>query len=209
MSDLKLMEGEGSGYDLVYEKLVRDAKPLPEIHSDFTKVSVSVYSKTMNPEVVSILDYVDNHFTLTQKEYITLGIIASHKKLPTTQLAAYLQITQDDRARAWLGTLLEKEILVTHGKKKGTQYLLNPKLFGQANLNIVPSLKTMTPYELEALIKEDLKYNGQSTMSEIQERLKDVPNSEVQKLVYKMVEEEKLTTSGAKRNRSYELAKKK
>lgn len=209
MSDLRLMEGEGSGYDLVYEKLARDAKPMPEIESDFTKVSVTVFSKTMNPEVISILDYVDQHYKLTQKEYITLGLIASHKKMPTTQLTSYLQLSQEDRTRAWLGTLLEKEILVSYGEKKGTQYLLNPKLFEQAKLNITPSLKTMEPYKLEALIKEDLKFNGRSAMSDIKKRLKDAGEDNVQRAVYRLAAEKELITSGAKRNRVYELAKKK
>lgn len=209
MSDLRLMEGEGSGYDLVYEKLARDAKPMPEIESDFTKVSVTIFSKTMNPEVISILDYIDQHYALTQKEYITLGIIASHKKMPATQLSAHLQLSQDGRTRAWLGSLLEKEILVAHGEKKGTQYLLNPKLFEQARLNITPSLKTMESYKLEALIKEDLKYNGKSSMSEIRKRLKEVPEADIQKAVYKLVSDEDVATSGGKKFRVYELVKKK
>ncbi len=105
--------------------------------------------------------------------------------------------------------LLEKQILVTHGEKKGTQYLLNPKLFKQAKLEISPSLKTMEPYMLEALIKEDLKFNGNSKMSEIKNRLKGVEENDIQKSIYKLVEKEELTTKGARRNRSYELAKKK
>ncbi|TAF45799.1 MAG: hypothetical protein EAZ64_03615 [Sphingobacteriales bacterium] len=209
MSDLRLMEGEGSGYDLVYEKLARDAKPMPEIESDFTKVSVTVYSKTLNPDVISILDYIDKHYTLNQKEYITLGIIASHKKMPATQLASHLLLAHDDRTRTWIGTLLEKEIIVSHGEKKGTQYLLNPKLFEQAKLDITPSLKTMEPYMLEALIKEDLKYNGVSSLNDIKKRMKGVPENEVQKSVYKLVAEQEVITAGAKRNRIYELAKKK
>lgn len=209
MSDLRLMEGEGSGYDLVYEKLARDAKPMPEIESDFTKVSVTIYSKTMNPEVVSILDYIDKHYTLTQKEYITLGIIASQKKMPATHLATHLLLVEDDRTRTWIGTLLEKEIIVTHGEKKGTQYLLNPKLFEQAKLDITPSLKTMEPYMLEALIKEDLKYNGTSSMSDIKKRMKGVSESEIQKSVYKLVADKEIIPSGAKKNRTYELVKKK
>lgn len=209
MAHLRLMEGEGSGYDLVYEKLARDAKPMPEIESDFTKVSVTVFSKTMNPEVISILDYLEKHYTLTQKEYITLGIIASHKKMPATQLASHLQLSQDDRTRTWLGTLLEKEILVSHGEKKGTQYLLNPRLFEQAKLNITPSLKTMEAYQLEALIKEDLKYNGKSSMRAIKNRMKEVPEADIQKAVYKLVANEALTASGSKKSRVYELAKKK
>ncbi|MCC5943605.1 MAG: putative DNA binding domain-containing protein [Bernardetiaceae bacterium] len=209
MSDLRLMEGEGSGYDLVFEKLARDAKPMPEVESDFTKVSVTVYSKTMNSEVVSILDYIAKHYTLTQKEYITLGIIASQKKMPATQLASHLLLAQEDRTRTWIGTLLEKEIIVTHGEKKGTQYLLNPKLFEQAKLDITPSLKTMEPYMLEALIKEDLKYNGISSMSDIKKRIKGVSETEVQKAVYRLAADEDIIPKGAKRNRTYELAKKK
>lgn len=207
MSDLKLMEGEGSGYDLVYEKLVRDAKPLPKIESDFTKVSVTIESHSINPEVISILDYVEKNYQLTQKEYITLGIIASEKKLPAIQLAANLQLKQEDRTRIWLGSLLEKKILVTHGEKKGTQYLLNPMLFENAKIGISPSLKTMEPYKLEALIKEDLKYNNQSRMSDIRKRLDGVPEADIQKSIYKMVREGAIIPNGAKKNRTYELAK--
>lgn len=209
MSDLRLMEGEGSGYDLVYEKLARDAKPMPEIESDYTKVSVTVYSKTMNPEVVSILDYIDRHYTLTQKEFITLGIIASQKKMPATQLSSHLLLAQDDRTRTWIGTLLEKEILVSHGEKKGTQYLLNPKLFEQAKLDITPSLKTMEPYVLEALILEDVKYNPNSKMSQIQSRLVGAEKKDVQRAVYKLVKDKELIADGSLKFRTYILAKKK
>jgi ATP-dependent DNA helicase RecG len=207
MSDLKLMEGEGSGYDLVYEKLVRDAKPLPKIESDFTKVSVTIESHSINPEVISILDYVEKNYQLTQKEYITLGIIASEKKLPATQLATSLQLKQEDRTRIWLGSLLEKKILVTHGEKKGTQYLLNPMLFENAKIGISPSLKTMEPYKLDALIKEDLKYNNQSRMSDIKKRLDGVPEADIQKSIYKLVREGAIIPIGAKKNRTYKLSK--
>lgn len=83
------------------------------------------------------------------------------------------------------------------------------KLFEQAKLDITPSLKTMEPYMLEALIKEDLKYNGVSSMAEIKKRMKGVPEAEVQKAVYKLVAEQEILPEGAKRNRTYELAKKK
>jgi ATP-dependent DNA helicase RecG len=163
----------------------------------------------MNPEVVSILDYIDRHYKLTQKEYITLGIIASQKKMPATQLASHLLLAQDDRTRTWIGTLLEKEIIVSHGEKKGTQYLLNPELFKQAKLDITPSLKTMEPYVLEALIIEDIKYNPNSKMSQIQSRLVGANKKDVQRAVYKLVEEEELITEGSLKFRTYILAKKK
>lgn len=209
LSDLKLMEGEGSGYDLIFEKLSRDAKPFPQIENDFTKVAVTVYAGSVNPDVVSILDYIDKHFELTQKEYITLGVVATEKKILSTQLSGKLQLNQEDKMRSWIGSLLDKGILVSHGIKKGTGYVLNPELFAQAKLDISPSLKTLEPYKLEALITEDLKYNGRSKISEIQERLKEVPKADIQKAVYRMVENKDLKPEGGKRNRTYDLFKKK
>ncbi len=209
LSDLKLMEGEGSGYDLVYEKLARDAKPLPDIFSSFTKVAVTVYSGIINTEVISILDYIEKHYQITQKEYITLGLVATEKKILSTQLATKLQLNQEDYMRSWIGTLIDKGILVSQGIKKGTEYLLNPELFAQAKLDIIPSLKTIEPYKLEALIAEDIKYNGKSKLSEIQKRLKEISENDIQKTVYRMVEQGKVTTEGGKRNRTYSLFKKK
>lgn len=209
LSDLKLMEGEGSGYDLVYEKLARDAKSLPEIESDFTKVSVTIYAGVLNAEALSILDYIDTHYQLTQKEYITLGLIATEKKILSTHLAERLQLSQEDKMRSWIGSLIDKEILISQGIKKGTEYLLNPALFSQARLDLKPSLKTLEPYKLEALIIEDLKYNGKSKMKEIQYRLKEISGTEIAKYIYKMAKDGKIEKDGSDKTRVYFVVQKK
>jgi len=203
LHDLKLMEGEGSGYDLVYEKLSLDAKPFPEIESSYSKMMVSVRSSVIDEEALSVIDYVNKHFQLTQKETITLGIIATRKKLLSTQLSNALQLNQDEKLRHWLGTLPDKNILISRGVKKGTEYLLNPDLFSQAKLNLTPSLKTIEPFKLEALILEYLKLNGCNKLSKIQEGLAEVYPNDVRKAVYRLVEKEELVTDGAKRNRTY------
>ena len=149
LHDLKLMEGEGSGYDLVYEKLSLDAKPFPEIESSFTKMAVTVYSGIIDEEALSVIDYINKHFQLTQKEAITLGILGTHKKLLSTQISIALQLNAEDKLKYWLGTLLDKNILISRGAKKGTEYLLNPDLFSQAKLNLTPSLKTIEPHKLK------------------------------------------------------------
>ncbi len=205
LSDLKLMEGEGSGYDLVYEMLMRDAKPLPEIHNEFTKVAVSIFSNSIDLEQISILDYIDKHFQLTQKEYITLGIIASEKRILSTQLALKLQLTLEDKMKAWLGRLLEIGVIVATGVKKGTEYMLNPQLFSKAKLDLKPNLITIDLYKLEALLIEDLKFNGKSKMKEIQNRLKEIPQQRIQKTVYQLVEKMIFAVDGAKRNRQYSI----
>jgi ATP-dependent DNA helicase RecG len=209
LSDLKLMEGEGSGYDLVFEKLARDAKPLPKIDNDYTKVAVTVYSGTINKDAVSILDYIDKHFRLTQKEYITLGVVATEKKILSTQLASKLQLKQEDKMSVWVGSLIDKNILITQGIKKGTAYLLNPSLFSQAKLDIKPSLKTLEPYKIEALIVEDLRYNGKSKMTEIQNRLKEVPEDDIKKTVYKLSRDGDILKEGVPKKRYYYVIQKK
>jgi ATP-dependent DNA helicase RecG len=208
LHDLKLMEGEGSGYDLVYEKLSLDAKSFPEIESSFNKMIVTVQSTVLDEESLSVIDYVNKHFTLNQKETITLGVITTRKKLLSTQLTHELQLNQEDKLKYWLGSLLDKNILISRGAKKGTEYLLNPDLFSQAKLNLTPSLKTIEPYKLEAMIIEDLKYNGESKMKEIQNRMAEVYPSDIQKSVYRMVEKGELVTLGANRNRKYFIPKK-
>ena len=209
LSDLKLMEGEGSGYDLVFEKLVRDAKPLPVIESEFTKVSVTVFSGSIDQEVISILDYIDKHYQLTQKEYITLGIVATEKKILSTQLASKLQMSQEDKMKTWIGSLIEKGILITRGIKKGTEYLLNHEIFSQAKLDIKPSLKTIEPYVLENLIMEDLRYNGKSKMKEIQARLKEIASTEISKTVYKLSKNGNINKEGADKTTVYFIDSKK
>jgi ATP-dependent DNA helicase RecG len=209
LSDLKLMEGEGSGYDLVYEKLARDGKPFPEIVSEFTKVAVTVYSRIVDAEAISILDYIERHYQLTQKEYIALGVIASEKKILATRLASKLQLAQEEKMRSWIGNLTENSIIITHGIKKGTEYLLNPELFSQAKLDIKPSLKTLEPYKLEALIIEDLKYNGISKMKEIQNRLKEIPEKDIAKIIYRMAKNNTIEKEGADKSMKYFLVQKK
>jgi ATP-dependent DNA helicase RecG len=197
------MEGEGSGYDLVYEKLSLDAKPFPEIESTFNKMVVTVQSTVMDEEALSVIDYVNKHFQLTQKETITLGVIATRKKLLSTHLSNELQLSQEEKLKHWLGSLLDKNILISRGAKKGTEYLLNPDLFSKAKLNLTPRLKTIEPHKLEALIIEDLKYNGKSGMTAIKERLSEVYPNDIQKLVYKMAKKGIIEKEGADKNRVY------
>lgn len=209
LHDLKLMEGEGSGYDLVYEKLSLDAKPFPEIESTFTKMAVTVHSGIIDEEALAVIDYINKHFQLSQKESITLGIIATRKKLLSTQLSNTLQLNADDKLKYWLGTLLDKNILISRGAKKGTEYLLNPDLFSQAKLNLTPSLKTIEPHKLKALVLEDLKYNGKSSMKAIQQRLSEVLPNDIQKVIYKLAKDSEVETEGANRNKVYFLISKK
>lgn len=208
LHDLGLMEGEGSGYDLIYEKLGADAKQFPVIESDYNKISVTVYSNIIDEDALSVIDYVNNHFQLKQKDIIALGVIATHKKILSTELSQILQLNQEEKLIHWIGGLLNKSIIISRGSRKATEYLLNPDLFSQAKLNLKPSLKTIEPHVLEALIIEDVKLNGKSRMRDIQERLKEAYPKDIQKTVYRLVKTGILTPHGGNRNRTYLVKKK-
>lgn len=209
MHDLKLMEGEGSGYDLIYEKLSTDAKPFPTIESDFNKVSVTIESRIVDMQALRLTDYISKHFQLTQRERILVGIVARHQKILSTELSKILQLPEEERLRNWYSKLLDKNILLTQGKGKGNAFLINPKLLADSKLNLSPSLKTVEPYVLEQLVLTDIKNYPNSSISEIDSRIKDVSKKELQKVVYKLVENGDVDATGSKTYRKYILAEKK
>lgn len=204
MSDLKLMEGEGSGYDLIYELNGMEAKRPPFIESSFNETKVTLYSDIQNIDVLPLLDYTLNNYKLSQKGYIAFGAIAAETKIQATKLSSYLQLSDDDRLRSYVEPLLRDGIINKKGTKKGTTYYINPKLIANSKANIKTSLKTIEPYALKALIMEDLKYHPQSLISEIAERLPDVERSDLRKMVYSMVGNE-INAIGGKTYRRYEL----
>ena len=66
-------------------------------------------------------------------------------------------------------------------------YQVNPTLLANAKSNIVTTLRTIEPYVLKALIKEDLHRHPMSKISEIASRIPDVDMKEIRKIVYSMV----------------------
>jgi ATP-dependent DNA helicase RecG len=209
LHDLKLMEGEGTGYDLIYAIDSRDSKQFPEILTDFNYLKVSQSSKILDEEVVLLLDFIAQHYTLTQREFTVLGIIARHKKIGSPKLSRELQLPEDDRLRNYVARLVEQKVLLTRNQGKGTEYLINPTLITNSTINMKPTLKLIEPHRLKALIEEDLKINPKSLISEIQSRFPDVLPEDLQKMLYKMVKSEVLKTEGGKAYRKYSLAEKK
>lgn len=209
LHDLKLMEGEGTGYNLIYEITSRDAKAFPIPISDYNATSVTQYSKIIDSEVLSLIDFIAQNYQLSQKEIIVVGIVARHQKVLATQLSSELQLSDEERLRSYIGKLIELAILISRGIKKGTEYLINPKLIESAKINVKPTLKTIELPRLKALIEEILKITPNLSVSSIHSKIGDADIADVRKCVYKMVNDEVLETSGAKTDRVYRIAKNK
>lgn len=204
MSALEMMEGEGSGYDLIYELNAKEAKLPPEVDSSYNEFKVTQRAEIIDVEILPLLDYVMQNYQLSQKSFIAFGIIARERKILSTQLTKQLQLTNDDRLRSYIDKLLVEGLIVKTGTKKATKLQVNPLLIKNAKANIKTSLKTIEPYALKALIIEDVKKYAGSKISEIAARIPDVGVDEIRKMVYSMVDLE-LRTEGAKTNRRYYL----
>jgi ATP-dependent DNA helicase RecG len=203
------MEGEGSGFDLLYEISSRNAKPFPIVEADFDSVNVVQESKILDESSIALLEYVSNHYQLSQREFIALGIVSRWQKVLTTQLYKQLQLPEEERLRSYVSRLTEQGLLISRGLKKGTEYLINPQLVANARLNVKASLKVIEPHRLKALIIEELRLRPQSSIEDIHQRFEEIDRKDIQKAVYKLVEEGELEYSGGKTYRKYELAKKK
>ena len=205
MHDLKLMEGEGSGYDLIYELNAMDAKELPQIVAGFNSTTIIQTSKIVNAEILPVLDYVAKNYDISQKNLIVLGLVAQHKKLLSTELANLLQLTQDERLRSYTSNLIESGIIITRGVKKGNTFLISQKVIANSKTNIKTSLKTIEPHRLKALIEEDLRLHPNSMRREIHLRLPDADEKDIKKYLYEMVKDGKISFEGGKTYRSYKL----
>jgi len=203
MSDLKLMEGEGSGYDLIYEITSMDSKKPPIIESSFNETKVILYSEIQNADIIPLLDYTQRNYSLSQKNFIAFGAIAKAEKIRSLDLTEYLQLSDEDRLRNYIGNLLKDEIVLKDGRGKGTYYKINPKLISNAKVNKRTTLKTIEPYRLKALILEDLKNHPMSMIDEMAYRLPDVDFDELQKMVRKMATNGEISHDNSRRYRRY------
>jgi ATP-dependent DNA helicase RecG len=204
-----LMEGEGSGYDLVYEQLGRETQPLPELDDSTISLRVTLKAQRPNADAVRLLDYLAGHYTLSQRESIVLGLLAQHQRLSALALAAELQLSQAERLRPWLGQLVEQGLVLAKGATKGTYYALNPTLYQAAQLDIRPTLRTLEPHVLRALIVEDVRNYPQSALADIVRRIgSDVAASTVERAVYALVKTGELSAVGSRQQRRYEVSQK-
>lgn len=105
----------------------------------------------------------------------------------TTDLSNTLQLTAEERLRSYVDNLDKNHLITKSGATKGAYYQVNPTLLTNAKSNIVTTLKTIEPYVLKALIKEDLRRHPMNKISEIASRIPDVEIKEVRKIVYSMV----------------------
>jgi ATP-dependent DNA helicase RecG len=97
--DLGLMEREGSGFDLIYDRLLSQGRPapLPEEGADWVRITIQ--RRIAKPEVMRLLTEADARFQLTQRERITLGVLAQTEGMTARRARATSSIRRCCTAR--------------------------------------------------------------------------------------------------------------
>lgn len=202
--DLGLMEKEGSGFDLVYAKLLGSGKPLPTVKETDERVAVIVKKQFVSKEVVRLMDKASNEYSLKQKEIISMGLLAQQQSYTALEIAAILNQNEEVGLRNWLGRLIELELVVKTGKGKGTQYSINPEFVRKINFKGKTSLKNIEDYRLEELIFKDLNAYPQSGFSEIHQRIGlEINQYKVKRLLKAMIENGILASEGERKWTKY------
>ncbi|HRD83632.1 MAG TPA: ATP-binding protein [Rubrivivax sp.] len=169
--DLGLMEREGSGYDLMYEQLLAADRPPPLPTEGIDSVTVTVQRRKPRPQVVAMIGDADQRFQLSQRERITLGILAQADGLTAVDLCRSLELTEADALKPWLGRLPALGVVRTSGRTRGLRYFVAPDLLRGAKVLTVTSLARIEPHRLRALILEDLERYPGSASPEINARV--------------------------------------
>ena len=203
--DLHLMEAEGSGYDLIYETLLTAGKDKPIVVEGDDYVEVSVYRNIITKDAVRVCDYISDHFKLSRKAYIALGVILKEKTILASELTKELQLPAGERLRSYVDPLIAHRIILNKGIGKGMKYTINPEFVANSKYQFTTTLKTIEPYRLKALIIEDLKFHPESLLSEIATRLSDVDFPELEKMVRNMAKEGEISFIGGRKFRKYLL----
>lgn len=173
---LHLMEREGSGYDRMYEALLSRGRPVPVLREENDSVIVCVERRIVKPENVSLLSTASQQFPLRQRERICLGLIAQHGILKASDFSRILDLSDETRTRSWLGSLLDKRLIISRGRTRATEYMVNPEWLRLCQTKGPTTLKKIEPHRLRHLIIEDLQTyspddSTPSSLSEIHRRI--------------------------------------
>lgn len=203
--DLKLMEREGSGFDLVYASLLSQGKSPPDLKEGSDRVAVTIPRRIIKPEVINFLAKTDEKFSLGLREKITLGLLAQHEALTARELSNLLELT-DSTLPSWIGRLLDWRIVHRTGRTKGMRYYVDPGILKTLEFPVSTTLVRIEPPRLCALIVEDLQRHPDTSFGEIHQRIGlEIPAHQVRKQLRSLVSKKDVVFQGDKRWRRYRL----
>jgi ATP-dependent DNA helicase RecG len=205
--DLGLMEREGSGFDLIYDRLLSQGRPAPVTEEGVDWVRVTIQRRIVKPEVMRLLAEADARFQLTQRERITLGVLAQTDGMTARELGAVVQSDEGEELGVWLGQLLRSGLVLTTGKTSGMRYFVMPDWLRGAQLDHKTTLSRIAPHRLRALILEDLADYPESSSTDVNRRIgAEISAKTVKRALDDLADAGQVIHEGERRWRRYSLS---
>lgn len=208
--DLHLMDKEGSGIDKIYQVLLSNAKQIPIPFQGDDSVSFTINRRISKPEIVSLINKTTQEFQLNSKELISLGLIAQKNSISTIDFSKELNLPNTANVVAnWLGRLIDLQIVISKGKTKGIEYLINPEFLKRINFKGKTNLKRIENHRLEELIYQDIKIYQPAPIRDIHIRIgKEISKNVIQKALKIMCIKGVLDSEGVLRGTKYFIRQK-
>ncbi len=204
--DLGLMEREGSGFDLIYDLLLSQGRPMPRAEEGPDSVMVTIQRRIIKPDVMRLMADADARFQLTQRERITLGVLAQTEGMTGRELAAALETPGTDALAGWLGRLPKIGIVMSNGRTKGLRYFVDPQLLSDAGVTLPTSLRRIEPHRLDELVREDLKRYPGAKIGEISARIgAEINRSQLRRALARLVSSQVVAMDGQRKGARYRL----
>ncbi|NTV68692.1 MAG: ATP-dependent DNA helicase [Azonexaceae bacterium] len=205
--DLGLMEREGSGFDLIYDRLLSQGRPAPVPEEGTDWVKVTIQRRIVKPEVMRLLTEADERFQLTQRERITLGILAQTEGMTARELGSVLETDGADELAVWLGRLQTLALVQSSGRTQGTRYFVDPALLRGAELKVPTTLMRIEPHRLMELVREDLRRYPRSKIGEISARIgPELNRSQLKRALAELVSLSVVQMEGERNGARYRLS---
>jgi ATP-dependent DNA helicase RecG len=204
--DLKLMEREGSGIDLLFERLLATGRKVPTIREGTDSVHVTIPRRVVQPGVIKLLVEADKRYQLTQRERITFALVAQTESISASELAEELELPDASALRPWLGRLLTWGLVEQSGRTNATRYFVPPALLREAGLDALTTLTRVQPHRLRALILEDLGRFPDSAKGDIHRRVgPEIPERTFRRSLDDLVRFGRVVATGETRARRFRL----
>ncbi len=204
LHDLKLMEREGSGFDRIFEVLLSQGRPVPELSEAHDRVQVTVHRRILKPEVIDVMAKANQTYPLTQRERIALGVLAQHDALTARELTSVLELPSVEALHPWLQRLLEWGLVKRAGRTQATRYFVGADLLRRLDFAGNTAHHPTEPDRLLALVHEDLQRHPKSAISDIHRRIgPEIHPKQVKRALEELSERGAVRFEGSNRWRRY------
>ncbi len=202
--DLKLMEGEGTGYDRMYNLLLSSGRPAPEVREGPDRVEVIIHGHDLDRRALQVIAVASEYAPLEERERIVLGLLARNGPMRRADLASALSLGSARDVPDWTGTLIDHGLVIVRGKAAGQRLKANPKLLRQSGVPIKTTLLDIENHRLRELVRTDVEHFPGSRISEIIGRVgRELPRRRIQRQLAQLREEGLIEMRGSRGTARY------